>query len=179
MPAATTGSIPCHSTTREKVDPFSINGDLFIELNDKGTLYYGVEGIYNKVSSESYLTDISTGAVSDSVPSRYPDAGSHYGTVAAYTQYRHRFSDILTSQLGACYSFVAISSTFDKNRDLLNLPYETAELYTGAFSGSGGVAFEPGRDWKLQSPFLCFEKYYFTSTPLSERRSLSGAETKS
>ncbi|MDH5598535.1 MAG: TonB-dependent receptor plug domain-containing protein, partial [Cyclobacteriaceae bacterium] len=61
----------------ENVSVLSLNMDLNKELNDKTFLFYGIEGITNRIKSNAFSTDITT-KQKVSASTRYPDGGSYY-----------------------------------------------------------------------------------------------------
>ena len=93
---------------REKVKVFSLNGDFEVDLNEKHSFSYGFEGTYNKVRSLAYKYDliinqdkIEGRAPILPIPTRYPSAGSSYGSLAMFVNWVWDFNDKLTLNAGA------------------------------------------------------------------------------
>ena len=128
----------------ENVDVFSINADLFKKYF-KGTVYYGAEVVYNKVGSTGQIEDISTGTFSPT-STRYPDGGSTWASLAAYTNLKYYFSTSLILNAGIRYSHVFLKSTFE-DKTFYNFPFDEIKLSTGALNGSLGMV------WKLNNEF--------------------------
>lgn len=128
----------------ENVDVFNLNADLYKEYF-KGTIYYGAELVYNKVASAGQIEDISIGAFSPT-STRYPDGGSTWTSLAAYTNLKYYFSTSLILNAGVRYSHVFLNSVFE-DKTFYNFPYDEIKLNTGAVNGSLGLV------WKLSNEF--------------------------
>lgn len=130
----------------EQVNIFSFNSDFDKSLGNGNTLYYGVEFIFNDVTSEGEKENISTGD-KISIASRYPDGGTKYSQVGAYLSYKKNFSRIpLTFLTGFRYSFVYLNSKFI-DTSYYQLPYSTIKLSNNAITGSIGLVYHPG-EWQ-------------------------------
>ncbi|TCK67661.1 hemoglobin/transferrin/lactoferrin receptor protein [Winogradskyella wandonensis] len=128
-------------TRSETVDAFSFNLDLEKTLNPKSSLFYGIEYLFNYVGSSGVETDITTNQNSDAL-SRYPD-GSTWQSMAAYTSYKYKPNDKFVFQSGIRYNHVIASADFTANNAFLNLPFNTSEINTGAFTGTAGIRWIP------------------------------------
>lgn len=138
------GKITLHHRT-EKVDVFSANLDFTKNIGEQQVLYYGVEALYDLVTSTGEEEDISTG-VRVPGPSRYPD-GSSWSSLAAYVNYRNRMSDLLTLQGGMRYNFVALDADFDPT--FYPFPFTEARMRNGALNGSLGAIFSLQEETQL------------------------------
>lgn len=127
----------------ENINVVTANIDFDKQWGESRELYYGLETVYNSVSSEASSKNINTGSVTP-VATRYPDGGSDYTQLAAYTKYEHDFSDKLTAITGARYSHVMLESRFI-NSQYYDPPGsdDTINLNTGAISGSLGFTYRP------------------------------------
>lgn len=128
----------------ENVDVLTANLDFDKRWSERSELYYGLEGIYNYVRSNAYSTNIETGPVRPEA-TRYPDGGSSFMQLAAYSKYQYRPSDRITAIAGARYSHVMLNSRFE-SRQFYDFPFNEIEINTGAFSGSLGFTWRPRED---------------------------------
>ncbi len=119
----------------EQVDVLSANLDFSKSLTDDQLLNYGFEALYDLVTSSGEDEDIATG-VTVPGPSRYPD-GSTWSSLAAYVNYRNRFSDILTIQSGIRYNYVSLDAEFDPA--FYSFPFTEARMRNAALNGSIGA----------------------------------------
>ncbi|MEQ9300527.1 MAG: TonB-dependent receptor [Cyclobacteriaceae bacterium] len=131
----------------EQVNALTFNLDLDKQISDRQSLYYGAEVVTNLVNSTGVIRDINSGT-EEPTSTRYPD-GSRWNSYAAYMNYRYRASEKATLQAGLRYSHVNSSSTFD--RTFFPLPFTTAEVNTGAFNGSLGLAYRPADTWQINA----------------------------
>lgn len=129
----------------EKVNALSLNIDLDKKLNSKGTLFYGVEGIYNKVNSTADRVNIFTGEKSV-VNTRYPD-GSDWQSYAVYANYKHEITSEWILNAGARYSYITLAAEFDTA--MFPFPFTSAELGNGALNGNLGLVWLPSEKAKL------------------------------
>ncbi|MDR8392055.1 TonB-dependent receptor [Aliifodinibius sp. S!AR15-10] len=125
----------------ENIDVVTANFDFDKRWGEDQELFYGLEGVYNYVSSDANTTNITTGA-SQPVATRYPDGGSDYSQIAAYSKYRQDLGSKLTAILGARYSHVMLNSRF-RSTEFYDFPFDEIAINTGAFSGSLGFTYRP------------------------------------
>jgi len=125
----------------ENVDALSFNTDLEKRLSPRTNLYYGLEYIYNKIGSDGYDLNIISQETEATV-TRYPN-GSNWQSLAAYTSIKYKPHPELTIQSGIRYNHVLSRSNFSENNEFLNLPFETANLNSGALTGSAGLSWLP------------------------------------
>jgi len=135
----------------EEVDIFSLNADFDKDFNPATFLLYGLEIVYNNVSSKATAEDINTG---ESEPSgtRYPDGKNHYLTLAAYINFKKNITDNLTFLAGARYTAVRLNSTIT-DENFYELPFNSIENSTGSLSGSTGMTFRPEGGWQINLNF--------------------------
>ncbi len=122
----------------EKVNAYSANLDLVKNLSDKQQLFYGVESVFNDVSSSGTDTDISTGITVNGAP-RYPE--STWASYAAYLNYMYEINPKLTLQAGTRYNQFILDAEFENT--FYPFPFSEAYLNSGALTGSLGVVFKP------------------------------------
>ena len=129
----------------EKVNAFSLNFDLIKEIDETSNLYYGVEVVLDKVTSTGNSENIITGEITPS-PSRYP-YGSTWNLFGGYLTYKNKFTPQYILQLGLRYNYVMLDANFDTT--FYPFPFTSAELRTGALTGSAGLVWHPQSDWQI------------------------------
>ncbi len=127
------------NTTKEKVDAVNFNIDLENKKIGDFRLYYGTEYIYNKVRSDGFDLNINTDEKTDAA-SRYPD-GSTWQSLAGYVNGEYKAKPNFTIMSGLRYSHVWVDAVFDDT--FYDFPFETADLSTGALTGSIGFSWFP------------------------------------
>ncbi|MDO6471242.1 TonB-dependent siderophore receptor [Maribacter sp. 1_MG-2023] len=127
------------NTTKEKVDAVNFNIDLENKKIGDFRLYYGTEYIYNKVRSDGFDLNINTDEKTDAA-SRYPD-GSTWQSLAGYVNGEYKAKPNFTIMSGLRYSHVWVDAVFDDT--FYDFPFETADLSTGALTGSLGFSWFP------------------------------------
>ncbi|MGO4919403.1 TonB-dependent receptor plug domain-containing protein [Maribacter spongiicola] len=127
------------NTTKEKVDAVNFNIDLENKKIGDFRLYYGTEYIYNKVRSNGFDLNINTDEKTDAA-SRYPD-GSTWQSLAGYTNGEYKVKPNFTIMSGLRYSHVWVDAVFDDT--FYDFPFKTADLSTGALTGSIGFSWFP------------------------------------
>jgi hemoglobin/transferrin/lactoferrin receptor protein len=139
---------PMKYNRNEKVDASSANIDFVKALREKQKIFYGLEYIFNKVTSTGIDEDITTGEKVEG-PSRYPQ--STWASYAAYLTYQYKLSEKFDLQAGARYNLFAMDCEFDTT--FYPFPYTTAELSDGALTGSIGLVYNPAEKWSLSTNF--------------------------
>jgi len=138
------------NTQTEEVKAYSINIDLNKLTGDRNTLFYGVEYVFNDISSSGILTDISSGTDSGG-PSRYPI--STWSSIATYVNDDYMISDHISLQAGLRYNQFKLDADFSNNLDYYPLPFTEAMINNGALTGSIGGVFRPTDAWVISSNF--------------------------
>lgn len=133
----------------ETVDALSFNLDLDKKLGDKTTLYYGAEVVQNTVGSVANKVTIATG-VEEPTTTRYPN-GSTWKEYGAYASLKHKLSPKLIMNMGARYSYYAITVDFDTT--MFPFPFVHAENKNGALNGSLGLVYSPDKTWQMYFNF--------------------------
>ena len=139
----------------EKVNAYSINLDLSKNTGKKNTLYYGVEYVKDDVSStgtDEYIpnTPSETTLIEDG-PDRYPQ--SDWKSIAAYLNDEFKLSDKITLQAGLRYNQFHLKADFSKNMTYYPFPFTSAEINSGALTGSLGGVFRPTKKWIIKASF--------------------------
>nr|WP_317167325.1 TonB-dependent receptor [Winogradskyella costae] len=135
----------------ESVDALSFNLDLEKNFNSKMSLFYGLEYLHNTVHSNGHDTAIVTGDTSASL-TRYPD-GSTWQSMAAYASLKYKPNSKFVFQSGLRFNQVIAKADFTENNVFLNLPFDAAEVNTGALTGTAGITWSPSDmiQWKLNA----------------------------
>ena len=135
----------------EAVDAYSLNIDFEKQISKTSELFYGFEYVYNKVKSEGLTENISSNE-SVSTVSRYPN-GSDWQSIAAYASYKYKPNPKFVFQSGLRYNYVVANADFAENNVFLNLPFDDAEIDTGALTGTAGISWMPSEmiQWKLNA----------------------------
>ena len=107
--------------------------------------------MFNKVKSSGDEENISTNEITPTV-SRYPN-GSDWQSIAAYTSLKYKPNTKFTFQTGLRYNHIIANANFEANNQYLNLPFETAKINSGAFTGTAGISWIPSEmiEWKLNA----------------------------
>jgi len=132
------------TTQAEGVNAYSINADASKSIG-KGELFYGIEFVYNKVSSAGMRTNITTG-MNNPFASRYPD-GSKWSTAGIYGSYKMNLNTKITLTGGLRYSYNTLDATFDTT--FIKFPYKKAELRDGGLTGNAGLVLRPDVTWQF------------------------------
>lgn len=132
-------------TQVEKVNALSINIDLKKTLK-KGILYYGMESVGNKVSSQATAKNIQTEAPI-LVADRYPQA--RWNSYAIFGNYQYPVSKKYTAQLGIRYNLFNMEADFSRNLVFFPFAFKTTNIQNGAFSGNAGLVISPDDKTKI------------------------------
>jgi hemoglobin/transferrin/lactoferrin receptor protein len=122
----------------EEVDAISANLDFIKSIGNKDKLFYGIEGVWDDVSSVGEDENILTG-VAVKGPSRYPQAT--WSSYALYGNYLFHLNDQMTLQAGARFNYFFLDAVFDTT--FYPFPYTTARIRNGALTGSLGFVMRP------------------------------------
>ena len=137
---------PIRHIREEQVDAISINLDFTKSIGSRSTLYYGLEGVWDDVTSIGIDEDIFTG-ISQPGPSRYPQAT--WSSMAAYTTMHGDLTDQLHWQAGLRYNVFNLDAEFDTT--FYPFPYTTANLDDGSLTGSAGITWTPSSSWTFNA----------------------------
>lgn len=130
----------------EKLDIVSLNAD-FRKMIGKLDMGYGAEITYNKVNSAAYAENTATGEKS-SLDTRYPDGGSNTQSYALYANGICKVTDRLIASGGLRFSRNRLYSKFI-DKTFFPFPYNDIEQVSTAVTGSAGIVYLPGNDWKI------------------------------
>lgn len=135
-------------TKTEEVQAYSANLDFVKELGKRNTLYYGVEYIQNDVISSGISHNIADGSESK-IASRYPNAT--WQSLGIYVNDEFRLSNKVSLQGGLRYNQFLIDAKFDTA--YFALPFDEANLNSGALTGSLGAVYRPADSWAVKVNF--------------------------
>ncbi|MDC0009111.1 TonB-dependent receptor, partial [Winogradskyella sp.] len=135
----------------ENVDALSFNLDLEKRLSSKTSLFYGVEYLYNTVGSKGREDNIDTNTSIANV-TRYPN-GSNWQSMAGYASLKYKPNATFVFQSGLRYNQVIANADFTENNVFLDLPFNDAQVNTGALTGTAGITWSPSAimQWKLNA----------------------------
>ncbi|MBE9488929.1 MAG: TonB-dependent receptor [Bacteroidetes bacterium] len=138
-------------TRAESVDAISVNFDFEKSLSETSKLFYGAEYIYNTIGSKGREENI-TNNTKQQIASRYPD-GSMWQSLAAYTSYKYKPNKKFTLQSGIRYNAIFINADLNDNNTFLDLPFNDANINTGALTGTAGISWTPNNtlQWKFNA----------------------------
>lgn len=133
----------------ENVDAISLNLDFEKRISSINELFYGAEYIYNTVGSIGVEENIDSGQRSATI-SRYPN-GSDWQSMAAYLSLKYNPTETFTFQTGIRYNHVIANADLSDNNVFLNLPFNEANVNTGALTGTAGINWNVNKTiaWKL------------------------------
>lgn len=135
--------IPERHVKEEAVDAISFNLDLEKQVGKRTEFFYGLEYIYNQVTSQAIQEHIDTGQSAPTV-SRYPN-GSDWQSMAVYTSLKFKPNPKFVFQTGIRYNQVMVNADFTENNAYLHLPFTTTKINTGALTGTAGINWNPNQ----------------------------------
>ncbi len=130
----------------ENVQALNLNLDFKKSIQEKQTIFYGLEVLFNDIKSTGSDKDITTGVKVDG-PSRYPK--SEWYSYAAYVTYHAKLGEKLSFQMGTRYNQYVLNARFDNT--FYPFPYSKANINKGALTGSAGLIYTPTNSWKLNA----------------------------
>lgn len=130
----------------EDVKVYSLNAD-FEKKIGKSELRYGIEAVYNNVSSKATEYNIVLDTTRNA-PTRYPNGGSEYTTGAAYITHSWEISPKLIFSQGIRYNVVTLNAKFTDTTFYKIAPLDYTQN-TNAVNGNIGLVYMPGNDWRF------------------------------
>ncbi len=139
----------------ENVKVFSLNADFNTSFSKTNKLSYGAEAYYNLVNSTAYskklivngnkITGLDNGP---EIPTRYPDGGSNFLSMALYGNYRFRVSSKSFFNTGLRFTQTNMHVKWDDNTFIV-LPYNDNTLANFALTGNISYIYRPAKSWKM------------------------------
>ena len=134
----------------EQVDVLTLNLDLEKSLNDKNTMFYGVEWFNNQVDSKAHRVHINNQETAPIRP-RYPNGGSSYTGLAAYITNKWMPNSKVAVTGGLRYNQIWLEANYNNQ---YTVPQERKlDLNNNALNGSLGVSWLPGKEWQVNGLF--------------------------
>ncbi|MCK9618421.1 MAG: TonB-dependent receptor [Lentimicrobiaceae bacterium] len=135
----------------ETVDVFSLNTDLMKKVTPVNELRYGLETVYNSVSSEAYQKNILTGEKTYDMATRYPDDYNYMFTLAAYATHNWEISKKFIFSQGVRINYIALRSVYtDTMMKIMQFPFDnTIKQDNTAVNGNLGFVYLPGSNWRF------------------------------
>lgn len=133
----------------EAVDAYNLNIDFDKKLNEKHTLFYGVEGVYNNIESNGKITNINSTETFRTAP-RYPDGDNYWLNSAAYLTWNYNLSEKMKLSSGIRYTYIEMESNF-RDTSFYNFPFDVIRISTSAVNGSFiGLTYNPSKRWQYK-----------------------------
>jgi len=120
----------------EQVGAYSLNLDFDKNLKRDNQLFYGIEAVYNSVTSTAFVNDLATG-IKSPADTRYPDGINNYSTLAAYMSYKENFSEKFTTIAGIRFNYVSLYSVLE-DTTFFDFPFDEIRVSNSALNGSLG-----------------------------------------
>ena len=136
-----------HFERTEQVGAYSLNLDFDKKFKRDNQIFYGVEAVYNSVTSTAFVKDITT-QEKLTADTRYPDGINNYSTLAAYMSYKENFSEKFTAIAGARYNYVSLYSTIN-DTTFFDFPFSDISVNNSALNGSLGFVYKPNSKWQI------------------------------
>ncbi len=129
----------------EEVAVYSFNSDFIKHLDSTRTtkLNYGIEGLYNQVSSTAFSKNINTGQTLNDIATRYPGKGADYSSIAAYIAVQKKIKNHIF-KAGGRYTLTNMLARFDTNEIINLVNIQQKELTTQALTSSAGYVYRKG-----------------------------------
>jgi len=133
----------------ENVKAYSANFDFSKKVNEQIELFYGVEGIINKVYSSAYRLNVNTEAQTP-LSTRYPD-DSDWRSWAAYLSMKVNLSEAWMLTISNRFSYVYTYAQFDDT--FYSFPFNDAAQRNKQLNSSIGLIYSPTEIWKVFTNF--------------------------
>lgn len=133
-------------TRVEEVNAYSMNLDFRKKFSHQTTLLYGLEWIFNDVTSIGLDENIQTGE-SKQGPARYPN--SKWNSYAIYSTYQQKVSPKSMLQVGLRYNRFGLDADFRNNTEFYPFPFDQSSNDDGAFTASTGWVYHPTDSWTM------------------------------
>lgn len=129
----------------ETVRMISANLDVEKSFSRAHRLFYGSEIILNSVASKADRENIET-RDRQPISTRYPD-GATWNSYAIYLNFLYYATHTVTFQIGSRYNQIRMDADFDTT--FYPFEFTSANLNTGALTGSMGMVYHPNKDWEI------------------------------
>lgn len=135
----------------ETVDVLSLNIDLMKKIFSKSELRYGFEQTLNYVGSKAYNENITSGAITNDVATRYPDGGDRMSGTSAYVSNNWEISKKLIFSQGLRLNHVSLLAKYTPEMlEITKFPYANDITQDNtALNGSIGLVVMPEGGWRI------------------------------
>ncbi len=140
---------PNRNNRFEQVKAWSANLDFDKKISEQVQLFYGAEGVTNKVYSNAYRLNINTEAESP-LSTRYPN-DSDWASLAAYLSMKIKMSNAWLLTVSNRFNYVYTYAKFDNT--FYDFPFTEAELKNKQVTSSLGLIYSPVERWKVYTNF--------------------------
>lgn len=130
----------------EDVKSFNLNADISKHFSNL-QIQYGLEIQYDHLNSVANKENIKTGAISP-LDTRYPNGKNSMFHSDLYGRAQYRFGQKTTLNFGLRAGYTTLNSTHN-DTTFFRLPYSVIAQTNVTYSGSIGVAHNPGENLKL------------------------------
>src|SRR6056300_652854 len=134
---------------REKVNALSLNGDFEFQYKEKHSFSYGVEGVFNDISSYAHKHDLvlQQNQIVDfspnlPIPTRYPSSGSSYGSYAVYLNWIWDLNSSLTLNAGLRLTSTHLRGKWNKSYNV-NTLLSSVRLDAEALTETLALTYRP------------------------------------
>jgi hemoglobin/transferrin/lactoferrin receptor protein len=128
----------------ENVKVYSLNADFRKQIKEKHELSYGLEFLYNDVTSTAKSVNIKTD-VETPWNTRYPDGGSTTMTEAVYLSHSWEINEKLILSDGLRFSNNSLKATF-VDTTFFPFPFKEAKQNNRALNGNLGLVIAPEKN---------------------------------
>jgi len=131
----------------EKLNVLNFNADFDKSFTHNHQIFYGLDFSFNNVNSEAEKEDIQTDERSP-ISTRYPDGGSDYIFLAAYTNYLWNINSKHSLNAGIRYTYTRLKAKLDDQGDL-GFEFDEFINNNGAINGSLGWVYRVSTGTKV------------------------------
>ncbi len=128
----------------ENVKVYSLNADFRKTIKEKHELSYGLEILYNDVTSTAKSVNISSN-IESTWNTRYPDGGSSMATQAVYLTHTWEISEMLILSDGIRFSNNSLKANF-VDTTFFPFPFKDAKQQNSALNGNLGLVIAPQKN---------------------------------
>ncbi|MBL7884160.1 MAG: TonB-dependent receptor [Bacteroidia bacterium] len=128
----------------ENIKVYSLNADFRKQVKEKHELSYGVEFLYNDVTSTAKSVNILTD-IESPWNTRYPDGGSSMMTEAVYLTHSWEISDKIIFSDGLRFSNNSIKANF-VDTTFFPFPFKNTKQNNNALNGNMGLVISPEKN---------------------------------
>tara|TARA_B110000503_G_scaffold143802_1_gene249003 strand:- start:32996 stop:35476 length:2481 start_codon:yes stop_codon:yes gene_type:complete len=144
----------------ESLNVYSINSDFIKNNSNNSSLAYGFEYIFNNINSMAYISNYNAGSSNElieigntyNIPTRYPSDEGHYGTAAAYYEYRKDLSPKSNVNMGMRYTNTQLRAKWN-DQVIINANISDIHTQNSSLTGCIGYVLRPDKNWQINANF--------------------------